>query len=62
MKNGSGTIKPIVGKIKSFIPFPRGISQKVNVIVQQEFELAYYHVSDQYVHHYTKVTSPCEIF
>ena len=32
--------------------FPKGISPKVNVIVQLEFELAYYDVAVQHVSHY----------
>ena len=41
-KNSCGTIKPIAGRIKWFIHFPNGICPKVNVVVQLEFELAYY--------------------
>ena len=33
--------------------FPKGINQKVNGIVQLEFELAYYDIVVQHVSHYT---------
>ena len=33
--------------------FPNGISPKVNVIVQLEFELACYDVAVQHISHYT---------
>ena len=36
--------------------FPKGISLKVNIIAQQEFELAYYDIAVQYVSHYTTET------
>ena len=35
-----------------FIPFPRGISVKVNVTARLVFRLAYYNVAVQYVSHY----------
>ena len=38
--------------ISLFILFPRGISLKVNVIVQLEFELAHYTIAVQYISHY----------
>ena len=41
-KNSSGTIFPIAVEIRRFIPFPRGISLKVNEIAQLGFESAYY--------------------
>ena len=34
------------------------MSLKINVIVQLEFELAYYDVTVQYISHYTIETSP----
>ena len=36
----------------------KGMSSKVNVTTQLEFELAYYDVADQYVNHYTTGTPP----
>ena len=39
-KNNSGTIQPMAGRIRGFVPFPKGISLKMNIIVQQEFEFA----------------------
>ena len=43
---------PQLGKIRKFIPIPRGIILKVNVIVQIEFELNHYNVVVQYGSHY----------
>ena len=43
---------------KRIIPFPRGISLKVNVIVQLDFNLAYYNVTVQHVSHDTPGTLP----
>ena len=43
-------------EIKRFIPFPRVISPKVNVIKQLEFELTYYNLAVMHVHHYTTRT------
>ena len=39
-KNSTRTI----GRLKGLIPFPRGISSKVNVIVRRKLELKYYNV------------------
>ena len=41
-----------------FIPFPRGISPKVNVIPQLDFELIYYDVAVQHINHHLKGTAP----
>ena len=38
--------------------FPKGISSKMNISAQLEFELAFYDVTVQYVSHYTTGTSP----
>ena len=58
-KNSSGTILPMVGGgggIRRFIPFPKGISPKVNVVARQEFELTYNDISVQHVSHFAPVT------
>ena len=49
-------INPSLEGIRKVIPFPKGVSPKVNVIARLEFELAYYDVTIQNVSHYT--TSP----
>ena len=38
--------------------FPKGISLKVNVIEQLEFELGYFDFTDQHFNHYTTETPP----
>ena len=48
-KNSSGTIQLIAGGIRGFIPFPKGICPKVNVIARLVYELAYY---DSAVHRF----------
>ena len=52
----SGSIKLIAERIDESIPFPKGISPKVTVIVRLELEHANYVV--QHVSHYTTGTSP----
>ena len=42
--------------IKRFHSFPKGISQKVNVIARLEFELVYYDIAVQYVSYNTRET------
>ena len=44
---------PIAEEIKEFNPLLKGISQKVNIIVQVEFELAYFEVTIQHFSNYT---------
>ena len=41
-----------------FIPFPKGICPKVNVIARLEFELAYYDSAVHRFNHYTTRTPP----
>ena len=41
LKENNGTIQPIAVGDKKFRTFAEGISPKMNVIVQLEFELAY---------------------
>ena len=48
----SSIIQPIAGKDKEVHGFAKGISTKVNVTVQLEFEIAYYDVAFQEVNHY----------
>ena len=43
-------------RIREFIPFPKGISLKVNVIAQLKFELTYNDVVAQHVNHYSMGT------
>ena len=50
-KNRSGTIKPIAGEDKKFFIFPNGISLKVKIIEQLEFEITFYNVAIQYVNY-----------
>ena len=50
----SGTILPIAGRIREFIPFPRIFCPKVNVIARLEFELAYYDSAVHRFNHYTR--------
>ena len=38
--------------------FLKGISSKMNIIAQLEFELAYFKATVQYFNHYTRETSP----
>ena len=59
LKNSGDSIYPIPGRIQRFMPFPRDISPKVNVIVQLEFEIASYDVTIQYISRYITVTSSC---
>ena len=40
------------------MPLPRGISPKVNIIAQLEFELTYYDIVVQHVNHYATETLP----
>ena len=49
LKNSSGTIQPIAGRIRGSNTFPKGICPKVNVIARLEYELAYY---DSAVHRF----------
>ena len=42
-KNNCDAILPIAREITGFIPFHKGISQNVSVIVWLEFELTYYY-------------------
>ena len=56
-KNISGTILPIAGRIRGFIPFPR-VCLKVNVIAQLGYELAYYDSAVHRFNHYTMRTPP----
>ena len=62
LKNSSGTISPIAGRITGFIPFPRGICPKVNVIARLEYELAYYDSAVHRFNHYTTRTPPLFLF
>ena len=39
------------------MPFPKGISPKVNVIAQLEFEHTYYNVTANHANHYGMGTS-----
>ena len=41
---------------KGSVPFPKGISAKVNVIVWQEFELIYFEAAVQHFSHYATET------
>ena len=41
------------GGIREFNIFPKGISPKVNVIAQLEFELIYLEAAVQHFNHYT---------
>ena len=54
----SCTILPIAGRIRGFIPFPRGIYPNVNVIARLVFELAYYDSVVHRVDYYTTRTPP----
>ena len=56
-KRSSGTIWPIAGRIRVFIPFPKGICPKGNVIARLEFELAYYDSAVHRFNHYTTRTN-----
>ena len=44
------------GGVKKVHTFNKGISQKVNVMAQVAFELAYDHVAIQHISHYTERT------
>ena len=44
--------------MKGVCTFPKGISLKVNSIVQLEFELAYYNVKVQQISHYAMGITP----
>ena len=55
-KDSSDAIQPIAWRIRGFMPFSRSICPKVNVIVRQEFELAYYDLAVQRFNHYTTAT------
>ena len=57
-KNSSGTILPITGRIRGFIPFPKGICPKVNVTARLEYERAYYDSAVHRFNHYTTTTTP----
>ena len=46
--------------IKWVHTFPKGISLKVNVIVQLEFELVLYDATVQHVNHYAMVIPPIQ--
>ena len=54
-KKCCGTIYPIAGKIRGFIP-SKDICPKVNIIVQLEFELTYYNSAVYRFNHYTMRT------
>ena len=43
-------------EIRRFIPFPKVISLKVNIIAQLEFELTNYDVAVQHISHYAMRT------
>ena len=58
LKNSSGTIQPIAGMIRVFIPFPRVFAWKVSVIARLEYELAYYDSAVHRFNHYTTRTPP----
>ena len=51
---------PQLGGIKEFIPFSKGISLKVNVILRLGFELSNYDVTIQHFSHYITVFSTDE--
>ena len=51
-KNNNDVFKGLLGD-KGGHTFPKDISLKMNVIVQVEFELAYFEVAIQHVDHYT---------
>ena len=51
---------PIAGGIREFMPFPKGINRKVNVIVRLEFELAYFEATFNHVSHYAIVVLDSE--
>ena len=55
-KNTSDTIQHIASGDKGVHTFLKGISPKVNVIAQLEFELCYFEVSVQYFNHYATET------
>ena len=57
-KYSSDRISHITGGIK-VSSFPKGISPKVNIIVQLEFELAYFEATVRHFSHYTLGTSLC---
>ena len=48
----------IAWRTRGFIPFPKGISPKVNVTGRLELELAYYDSAVQCFNHYTTGTTP----
>ena len=56
LKNNSDTIKTITGCIRGFMPFPRGISPKVNVIARMRLELTYSEAAVQHFSHCTTGT------
>ena len=58
-KNSGGTVELITRRIKGFIPFPKGICSKMNVIARLGFELAYYVSAVQRLNHYTSSTPLC---
>ena len=55
------TIWSIAEEIGVFIPFPRGISPKVNAIARLEFELSYHDVTGERISHYVTGT-PSHLF
>ena len=46
------------GVMRGFITFPQGISLKVNIIAQLEFELVYHGVAFQHISHFSRGSSP----
>ena len=48
------TIWLIVNRMRGFMPSPKGINLKVNVIVREQFELAHYDFFIPHVNHFAK--------
>ena len=58
LKNSSEAIKPTARKIREFIPFPKGICSKLNIIARLDFELAYLEARVQHFSHYVQRIPP----
>ena len=48
--------------VKGVHNFPKGISPKVNLIAQLDFELTYYNAAVQYISHYTTMAPVIKYF